>query len=107
LLMRPNEAKVLELWLRGVDGQDRGEPAAARAFAVVTYVSLFLLFLAVFQFARYPLGWWLVLLVVAAVVVGAALMAVLIRRQGRSRLEYLLPHLNIESMRARLAELEA
>jgi hypothetical protein len=105
--MQPNEAKVLELWLRGVDGVNRVEPAAGRAFTVGTYVSLFLLFLAVFQFARYPLGGWLVLLVVAAVFVGSALMIVIIRRQARSRIEYLLPHLNIESMRARLAELEA
>jgi len=105
--MQPNEAKVLELWLRGVDGEDRDEPVAARAFTVVTYLSLLLLFLASFQFARYPLGWWLFLLVVAAVFVGAAMMIVIIRRQSRSRLGYLLPHLNIESMRARLAELEA
>jgi hypothetical protein len=105
--MRPNEAKVLELWLRGVDGANRIEPTAGRTFTVVTYVSLFLLFLAVFQFSQYPLGWWLALLVVAAVFVGSALMLVIVRREGRSRLEYLLPHLNFESMRARLAELEA
>ena len=43
----------------------------------------------------------------AAVLVGSALMLVTIRREGRSRLKYLLHHLNIESMRARLAELEA
>jgi hypothetical protein len=104
--MSSHEAKVLELWLRGVDGANRVEPAAGLAFTFVTYTSPFLLFLAVFQFARYPLGWWLVLLVVAAILVGSALMVVIIRRQGRSRLEYLLPHLNIESMRARLAELE-
>jgi len=105
--MRPNESRVLELWIRGVDGANRDEPVPARVFTVVTYVSLFLLFLAAFQLARYPLGWWLVLLVFAAVFVGGALMVVIIRRQSRSRLEYLLPHLNIESMRARLAELEA
>jgi hypothetical protein len=105
--MQPNEAKVLELWLRGVDSTNRVEPAASRAFTIVTYVSLFLLFLAVFQFARYPLGWWLVLLVLAAILVGSALMVVIIRGEGRSRLKYLLPHLNIESMKARLAELEA
>lgn len=105
--MQPNEAKVLVLWLREVDGANRAEPAAERAFTVVTYVSLFLLLLAAFQFARYPLGWWLVLLVVAAVLVGSALMVVIIRRQSRSRLEYLLPHLSIESMRTRLASLEA
>jgi hypothetical protein len=104
--MRPNEAKVLKLWLREV-GANRVEPSAGRAFTFVTYVSLLLLFLAAFQFARYPLGWWLFLLVVAAVFVGSALMIVIVRSESRSRLEYLLPHLNIESMRARLAELEA
>ncbi len=105
--MQPNEAKVLELWLRGVDGADRVEPAPVRTFTVLTYVSLLLLFLVVFQFARYPLGWGLILLVVVAIFVGSALMIVVIRDQSRSRLNYLLPHLNIESMRARLAELEA
>jgi hypothetical protein len=105
--MQPNEAKVLELWLRGVDAENRTEPAAARAFTIVTYVSLILLLLAAFQFARYPLGGWLILLVIAAIFVGSALMLVIIRRQARSRLGYLLPHVNIESMRTRLAALEA
>jgi hypothetical protein len=105
--MQTNEAKVLELWLRGVDGANRVQPASARTFTAVTYTSLILLFLAAFQFASYALGWWLVVLVVAAVFVGAALMLVIIRRQSRSRIEYLLPHLNIESMRARLVALEA
>ena len=105
--MQPDEAKVLQLWLRGVDGASRAEPASARTFTAVTYTSLILLFLTVFQFASYALDWWLVVLVVAAVFVGAALMLVIIRRPSHSRLEYLLPHLNIESMRARLVALEA
>ncbi len=52
--MQPKEAKVLELWLREVDGANRIEPGAGRALTVVSYVSLFVLFLAVFQFAQHP-----------------------------------------------------
>ena len=36
--MQPNEAKVLELWLRGVDGANRVDAVAVRALTVLTYV---------------------------------------------------------------------
>ena len=52
--MKPNEAKVLELWLRGVDGANRIEPAAGRAFTVVTYVSLCLPFWQYFNLPGIP-----------------------------------------------------
>ena len=103
----PSEAKVLREWLRGLDASSRPESMAIRAFTLAVKALMFILFLIVFFLGRLIVGWWLVAILVAAMVLGAAQLVVIIRRQSKARLPFLVPHLNVQSMRARLAQLEA
>jgi len=69
-------------------------------------LALFLIFMVAIGLNKHIAGWTLIGLLVVALFVGSALTIVVARRRGRERLRYVLPHLNVQSMRERLAQLE-
>jgi hypothetical protein len=101
------EAKLLRTWIRELE-RDRATPTLkSRLFAIATYLSLFFALASYFLFERSLMGWPTVALLAWAAIAGASLMLVLLQRRGRERLAILAPHVSVESMKARLAELEA
>jgi hypothetical protein len=99
------EAKLLRVWIRELQNPP-GLTLKARLFAAATYLSLFLVFLVFFVLERALTGWAVLTLIFWAAVTGAALALVLLQKRGVERLAFLAPHVSVESMKARLAELE-
>jgi hypothetical protein len=101
------EAKLLRTWIRELERGRETSALKSRLFAAATWLSLLFVFASYFLFERALMGWPMVALLAWAAITGAALMLVLLQSRGRQRLAILAPHVSVESMKARLAELEA
>jgi hypothetical protein len=99
-----SEAQVLRQMLRALEKADTSQ--REKKFSVTVKSLLVAEFLTVLFFGRYLVGWYLLVFIIFSTFIGSALAIVIVRRQAKARMPYLMPHINIESMRSRLTELE-
>ena len=98
------ETQILRQTIRALEKVDTSR--RENLFSVTVKFLLFAEFVTVFLFGHHLVGWHLVVFIIVSTLIGSALAIVIVRRQAKARMPYLLPHINIESMRSRLTELE-
>jgi len=98
------ETQILRQTIRALEKVDTSR--RENLFSVSVKFLVFAEFVTVFFFGRHLIGWHLVVFIIVSTFIGSALAIVIVRRQAKARLPYLLPHMNIESIRSRLTELE-
>jgi len=94
---------VLRQMLRALEKADTSQ--REKKYSVTVKSLLVAEFLTVLFFGRYLVGWYLLVFIIFSTFIGSALAIVIVRRQAKARMPYLMPHINIESMRSRLTEL--